>query len=191
MSRTQTDVVGRQSFSLVGMILIGVLYLLIGCVVWVSPSPLRFYMPWAWLPVPALLAVILLTVAHRAARRRAQEDENGANGGFPTWTAYVEPPSAAVLYGTPVRGGNVMMPGTITLQDDTLTWQFRKTRESSPLARPIQWSLADPVELQKFRSIGRKGMVTLSFPGGAEANIFIENIDDFSNLTGIAFNLSS
>jgi len=39
-----------------------------------------------------------------------------------------------------------MMPGTITLQDDTLTWQLLKVRESSPLARPIRWSPADPVE---------------------------------------------
>ncbi|ALE04947.1 hypothetical protein AL755_04675 [Arthrobacter sp. ERGS1:01] len=105
---------------------------------------------------------------------------------MPAWTAYVEPSSASVLYGVTIRGGNVMMPGTITLQGDTLVWQFRKTRESSPLSRPIEWNLGDPVELHRFRSIGRKGMLTLPCSGGIEAHISIENVEDFSNVTGIA-----
>ena len=78
-----------------------------------------------------------------------------------------------------------MLPGTITFHDGILTWQFRKTRKSSPLSRPIQWSIDDPADLHAFRSTGRKGMLTLSFPGGAEACIAIENAEDFSKVTGI------
>lgn len=185
MSRTGIDAEGRQSFSLVGMIVFGVLYVLIGCLAWAASSTLRPYLPWAWFIVPVLLTIIWLTVAHRAAKRWAREQVRRSNGGLPAWTAYVEPSSASVFYGMTVRGGNVMMPGTITLQDDTLTWQFRKTRESSPLAQPIQWSLTDPVALHKFRSIGRKGMLTLPCSGDTEAYISIENVEDFSQVTGI------
>jgi len=67
MSRRGRDVEGRQSFSLVGMIVLGVLYLLAGCVAWVTSAAIRPYIPWAWFLVPALLAIIFLTLAHRAA----------------------------------------------------------------------------------------------------------------------------
>lgn len=45
------------------------------------------------------------------------------------------------------------------------------------------------MELHKFRSIGRKGMLTLSSSDGPEAYISIENVKDFSKVTGIPFGL--
>ncbi|MGO4229613.1 hypothetical protein AB4Y72_12150 [Arthrobacter sp. YAF34] len=176
---------GRESFSVAGISVLGILYLLFGYVAWASPSPIRPSMPWAWLLLPAALVILFLTAAQRAARRRAREELRRSRGAVPAWTAYVEPSSASVLYGTTVRGGNVMLPGTITFQDGILTWQFRKTRGSSSLSRPIQWSIDDAADLHEFRSIGRKGMLTLSFSGGAEACISIENAEDFSRVTGI------
>lgn len=108
------DAEGRQSFSLVGMIFFGVLYVLIGCIVWFSSSTIRPFLPVSLL-VPVFLAIICLAVAHRAARRWAREEESRSNGGLPAWTSYVEPLSASVLYGMTVRGRNVMMPETIAL----------------------------------------------------------------------------